>query len=103
MSLMGAEDQGAEGDSTEYIYQCPECIAGLMRLKYITYFTWLNEELITVPNFPAWICDLCGRRDFDPRAVIWLNTLLNPSAGHPPGRRISPPEPPLPPGKPLRP
>ena len=60
---------------------CPECSAGVMRLSYITYFTWLNDELITVPNFPAWICDLCGRREFDPRAVTWLNTLLNPAAG----------------------
>lgn len=60
---------------------CPECSAGVMRLSYITYFTWLNEELITVPNFPAWICDLCGRREFDPRAITWLNTLLNPAAG----------------------
>ncbi|MEJ2264797.1 MAG: YgiT-type zinc finger protein [Anaerolineales bacterium] len=60
---------------------CPECSAGVMRLKHITYFTWLNGELVTVPNFPAWICDVCGRREFDPRAITWLNTLLNTSAG----------------------
>lgn len=60
---------------------CPECPAGIMRLNYITYFTWLNEELVTVPNFPAWVCDMCGRREFDARAITWLNTLLNPSAG----------------------
>jgi YgiT-type zinc finger domain-containing protein len=60
---------------------CPECPAGIMRLNYITYFTWLNEVLVTVPNFPAWICDMCGRREFDARAITWLNTLLNPSAG----------------------
>lgn len=63
---------------------CPECTTGVMRLKHITYFTWLNEELITVPNFPAWICDVCGMREFDPRAVTWLNTLLNPAAGRSP-------------------
>jgi YgiT-type zinc finger domain-containing protein len=60
---------------------CPECATGVMRLKHITYFTWLNEELITVPNFPAWVCDICGLREFDPRAVTWLNALLNPAAG----------------------
>ena len=42
---------------------CSECQAGMMRLHFITYFTWLGEELITVPNFPAWICDVCGRRE----------------------------------------
>ncbi|HSQ18245.1 MAG TPA: YgiT-type zinc finger protein [Anaerolineales bacterium] len=60
---------------------CPECHAGLYHLQYLTYFTWLNEELVTVPNFPAWVCDVCGRREYDPRAVSWLNTLLSPSAG----------------------
>lgn len=60
---------------------CPECMAGVLRLRYLTYFTWLNEELITVPNFPALVCDICGRREFDSRAVKWLNTLLTPDAG----------------------
>ncbi len=65
----------------ETFYPCPECSAGVMRLRYITYFTWLNDELITVPNFPAWICDVCGRRDFDPHSITWLNTILSPATG----------------------
>ena len=60
---------------------CEECHAGLYHLQYLTYFTWLNEELVTVPNFPAWVCDVCGRREYDPRAISWLNTLLSPNAG----------------------
>lgn len=59
---------------------CPECQAGILRLNYLTYFTWLNGELISVPNFPAWVCDVCGRREYDGRAIVWLNTLLNPDA-----------------------
>jgi YgiT-type zinc finger domain-containing protein len=59
---------------------CTECQTGVLRLRHITYFTWLNEELITVPNFPAWVCDVCGRREYDGRAIVWLNTLLNPDA-----------------------
>ncbi len=66
---------------SESSFICPECKSGIMSLRYITYFTWLNKELITVPNFPAWVCDLCGRREYDARAISWLNTLLNPSAG----------------------
>jgi YgiT-type zinc finger domain-containing protein len=65
----------------EYRSICAECQAGILHLEYITYFTWLNEELVTVPNFPAWICDICGRREYDGRAIAWLNTLLNPDAG----------------------
>jgi YgiT-type zinc finger domain-containing protein len=72
---------GHESEPVKYETLCPECQTGAMRLHYKTYFTWLDQELITVPNFPAWICDMCGRREFDARAINWLNTLLNPATG----------------------
>jgi YgiT-type zinc finger domain-containing protein len=72
--------------SQQYVGLCPECQTGVMRLEYLTYFTWLNEELVTVPNFPAWVCDICGRREYDSRAITWLNTLLSPDTGR---RRIT--------------
>lgn len=71
-------------------YPCRECQAGIVRPRFITYFTWLNEELITVPNFPAWICDLCGKREYDQRAVSWLTMLLKPDAGRSSERRNRP-------------
>ncbi len=76
----------------EQTITCPDCHAGKMTIKYITYFTWLGNELVTVPEFPAWVCDLCGRRDYDNRAVSWLNTLLNSSTGK--GKRRQYPRPP---------
>jgi YgiT-type zinc finger domain-containing protein len=79
--FMKTEENKDEIEAGEPVSPCPECLAGIMRLNYITYFTWLNEELVTVPNFPAWVCDMCGRREFDSRAITWLNTLLNPAAG----------------------
>ena len=60
---------------------CSECQAGQMHRNYVTYFTWLGDELITVPDFPAWVCDVCGRREYDPYALNQLNLLLNPGAG----------------------
>ena len=65
----------------KYHSLCSECQTGILRLQHLTYFTWLHEELITVPNFPAWVCDVCGRRIYDGRAVLRLNTLLNHEAG----------------------
>ncbi len=62
---------------------CMECQTGILRQEKLTYFTWLNDELITVPNFPAWVCDVCGKRDYDSEAIIRLNTLLSPEAGRP--------------------
>lgn len=69
------------------VQPCNSCQAGQMHLQYLTYFTWLADELITVPNFPAWICDVCGKREYDPRALNQLNLLLSPSAGQPTRQR----------------
>ena len=79
-------------DNTES-FPCSECQAGMMHLRHITYFTWLDEELVTVPNFPAWVCDMCGRREYDARAISWLVTILNPETGKTstPRRRPRPP------------
>lgn len=68
-------------DTVEAQVQCNECHAGIMQPRRITYFTWLGSELISVPNFPAWICDVCGRREYDERAIQWLNMILDPNAG----------------------
>jgi len=62
-----------------------------MHLQMITYFTWLGDELITVPNFPAWICDVCGRREYDQKARLWLTALLNPESGKKVSRKQLPP------------
>jgi YgiT-type zinc finger domain-containing protein len=74
---------------------CTECQAGMMQVRYITYFTWLGDELISVPNFPAWICDFCGRREYDERAISWLSMLLSPNAGKPTSK-VKRPVPPRP-------
>ncbi len=88
-------DKTTSGPPASYSAPCSECQAGILRLQYITYFTWLNDELITVPNFPAWVCDVCGRREYDPRAINWLNTLLLPETGRrtKTNRRQRPPHP----------
>lgn len=68
-------------------YTCPECQAGVLRLRYMTYFTQMEGEMITVPNFPAWVCDMCGYREDDARAENWLHILLNPRTGRKAARR----------------
>jgi len=65
---------------------CRECQAGHLRRKNVTYFTWLMDELITVPDFPAWVCDVCGRREYDPQSLSQLSLLLSPNAGQSPRR-----------------
>ncbi len=81
------DEKPTESRQAEYNHVCPECHAGVLRLEYLTYFTWLNDELITVPNFPSWVCDICGKREYDPHAVNWLNMLLSPTTGRKPRPR----------------
>lgn len=58
-----------------------------MRRQYVAYFTWLGNELITVPDFPSLVCDVCGRREYDSSALNRLSLLLSPNAGKPARRR----------------
>jgi YgiT-type zinc finger domain-containing protein len=81
-------------EETSSFYPCKECQAGVLHVRYLTYFTWLDDELVSVPNFPAWVCDVCGRREYDQRAIAWLTIMLNPETGKPAhaSRRIRPPQ-----------
>ncbi len=81
------EENPDAGDQPATSHVCPECHTGVLRLEYLTYFTWLNDELITVPNFPSWVCDICGKRDYDTHAISWLNMLLSPTTGRKPKPR----------------
>jgi YgiT-type zinc finger domain-containing protein len=53
----------------------------MMHPAKVAYFTWLGEELISVADFPAWVCDICGRREYDAQALRRLNLLLSSPAG----------------------
>lgn len=72
------------------IIPCNECGGGRMKRRYVAYITWLGEEMIIVPDFPAWVCDVCGRREYDMAAMTRLSLLLSPNAGQTPERRVRP-------------
>ncbi len=59
---------------------CIECQTGVHQLRHITFFAWLDDDLITVPNFPAYVCDVCGRLEYDNKSIFWLNSILNPTS-----------------------
>ncbi len=74
-------------EETKY---CPECQVGIFRREGGTYYTWIENELVIVPDFPCWVCDVCGHRDWDQNAVFQLGMLLSPSAGTPAFDRFIP-------------
>jgi YgiT-type zinc finger domain-containing protein len=71
---------------------CIKCQGGRKRLQSATLMTWLGNEVITVPDFPAWICDMCGHRTYDTHALAELSMLLNPDAGTPVQSSVIPKE-----------
>jgi YgiT-type zinc finger domain-containing protein len=71
---------------------CTNCQGGIKQLRSATLMTWLGNDLITVPDFPTWICDMCGHRSYDSQALAELSILLNPEAGTPIQPKIQPTE-----------
>ncbi len=67
---------------TEETYPCPRCQAGILHLRYVTYYTRLDDELLVVPNFPAWQCDVCGYLEYDAAALNHLHVLLSAPLQH---------------------
>lgn len=59
---------------------CAQCGAGALRAVSVTFAHWFEGQFITIPNFPAQVCDVCGHRDYDPEALEQLETILGPDA-----------------------
>ncbi len=65
---------------------CPNCHAGALRKRSITYAAWHTlsgegpGEFVVAPKVPAWLCDVCGIKLFDEEALAWLMPLLGPAA-----------------------
>ena len=55
---------------------CPACQVGNYHLKLVTYYAWHSNDLITVPDFPGWVCDVCNRIEYDEKALSQLRSLL---------------------------
>jgi YgiT-type zinc finger domain-containing protein len=70
---------------------CGECDLGYMRRTTVTHFTFAGGRMITIPNFPAWVCDMCGDCEYDSEALknlarVVAAPLTRPNAG---GKRAS--------------
>ena len=64
---------------------CPACHLGRMHHRMTVYSRQFGETIVSVPNTPAWECDVCHEREFDPIAVQRIELLVG-QAGPPPNR-----------------
>ena len=53
-------------------FACDQCFTGVLHCRRTTFFATLGDEVITVPNFPIWKCDICGWVEYEPDAIEWL-------------------------------
>lgn len=57
-------------------FVCPECRLGTAQLRPVYYCAWLDGLFLSVPNFPAWVCDVCGFREYDGTALHELEAVV---------------------------
>ena len=60
----------------EPFYPCQECKVGSLHRHTVFFFTIQDGQPICVPDFPAWVCDLCGRREYDSIALTELQAIF---------------------------
>jgi YgiT-type zinc finger domain-containing protein len=61
-------------------FVCPHCQTGTLRPKAVVFAHWFEGQFITIPNFPGWVCDICGVREYDAEAIERLEAILGPEA-----------------------
>lgn len=72
---------------------CPNCRIGYMRPRRITYAGYHGDLFIVIPNMPAYVCDVCGHRQYDEEALMRLTPLIGPREEGGRGQEVGP-EPP---------
>ena len=53
---------------------------GTLHQKPVTFAHWFEGHFIIIPNFPGWVCDFCGEREYDAGAIEQLEMSLGPEA-----------------------
>lgn len=56
--------------------QCETCHIGTLHAMQATYTSWIDDQLIIVPNIEAWLCDVCADFWHEPDAIARIEMLL---------------------------
>jgi YgiT-type zinc finger domain-containing protein len=55
---------------------CEECRIGRYRPITLSYLHALGQQMLIIPNAPAYVCDVCKSRHYDPFFLDTLDFLL---------------------------
>ncbi|MGB4595671.1 MAG: YgiT-type zinc finger protein [Anaerolineaceae bacterium] len=55
---------------------CPRCFVGRIQSVKVVLSRAVNGQMLSVPDFPAWECDVCHAFMYDPKALLELHQVL---------------------------
>lgn len=59
-----------------HFFACPRCGIGRFRPIKATYVQMHHDKLLTLPDAPAHICDVCGYQEFSGEVVQRVRKML---------------------------
>ena len=68
-------------------FACPRCTVGRCMPKRVTFCDMLQEQLLSVPNVRAYVCDVCHFVEYDQE---WLDALWEQFYNEAPREEYSP-------------
>jgi hypothetical protein len=61
---------------SNYAYPCPHCQVGHCQRSTTPYLGVHGNTLVSVPDMPIWMCDICGHFEYEREALLRLETLM---------------------------
>jgi hypothetical protein len=58
---------------------CAECQVGTLQPERVIFYAFLEGRLLSIPDFPAWVCDICRHCEYDEDALVDLRSMLGPA------------------------
>ena len=56
---------------------CEQCRIGHYQPIAAPYMRWLDDQIMVIPNVPAYTCDVCGQMQYDADFLQKLQYLLD--------------------------
>jgi len=58
---------------------CQQCGMGVLHVEIKTLFRIINNDVIFIPDFPLWKCDVCKWVEYDDESLEQLIRVVGPS------------------------
>ena len=56
---------------------CPRCLIGQFQARKAVYTRLVGDKVVSMPDMHAYVCDICGYKEYDYTAMQQLQHLIN--------------------------